>query len=102
MANGLKDKLKKYYSKKLNFNTDSLAKFTALSLQMTSKKNLLLNNINLFYDTDYKEAIKEEWFRQLDTTISMQPQFVYNHFTKEKMITMTVSPKKLLLLVIFI
>jgi len=86
MANGLKDKLRKSYSKKLNFNTDSLAKFTALSLQMTSKRNLLLNNINLFYDTDYKEAIKEEWFRQLDTTISMQPQFVYNHFTKEKMI----------------
>ena len=86
MAYGLKDKLNKYYSKKLNFNTDSLAKFTAFSLQMTSKKNLLLNNINLFYDTDYKDAIKEEWFRQLDTTISMQPQFVYNHFTKEKMI----------------
>ena len=53
---------------------------------MTSKRNLLLNNINLYYDTDYKESIKEEWFKQLDTTISMHPQFVFNHFTKEKMI----------------
>ena len=86
MVAGLKEKLQISYRKKLNFNTDSLAKFTAFSLQITSKRNLLLNNINLFYDTDYKESIKEEWFKQLDTTISMHPQFVYNHFTKEKMI----------------
>ena len=82
----LKDKLQTSYSKRLNFNADSIAKFTAFSLQITRKKDLLLNNINLFYDSDFKEAIKEEWFRQLDTTISMHPQFVYNHFTKEKMI----------------
>ena len=82
----LKEKLQTSYRRELNFSHDSLEKFTAFSVQMTSKKDLLLNNINLFYDTDYKEAIKEEWFMQLDTTISMHPQFVYNHFTKEKMI----------------
>jgi hypothetical protein len=82
----LKEKLQTSYRKKLNFSIDSLEKFTAFSVQMTSKKDLLLNNINLFYDTDYKEAIKEEWFMQLDTNISMHPQFIYNHFTKEKMI----------------
>ena len=86
IAATLKDKLKASYGKSLNFNTDSITKFTAFSVQMTSKNNLILNNINLFYDADFKEAIKEEWFRQLDTTISMHPQFVYNHFTKEKMI----------------
>ncbi|MDC3305469.1 hypothetical protein OAV36_00955 [Flavobacteriales bacterium] len=86
IANALKDKLQASYSKNLNFNTDSLAKFTAFSLQMTSKKDLILNNINLFYDADFKESIKEEWFVQLDTSVSMNPQFVYNHFTKEKMI----------------
>ena len=82
----LKEKLQTSYRKELNFSLDSLEKFTAFSVQMTSKKDLLLNNINLFYDTDFKEAIKEEWFMQLDTNISMHPQFIYNHFTKEKMI----------------
>ena len=86
IATSLKGKLQTSYGKNLNFNVDSIAKFTAFSLQITRKKDLLLNNVNLFYDTDFKEAIKEEWFRQLDTTISMHPQFVYNHFTKEKMI----------------
>ncbi len=85
-ASALKNKLQANFSKQLVFNTDSLAKFTALSLQITAKKNLLLNNLNLFYDTDFKEDIKEEWFKQLDTTTSMTPQFVYNHFTKEQMI----------------
>ena len=82
----LKEKLQTNYGKDLNFSLDSLEKFTAFSVQMTSKKDLLLNNINLFYDSDFKEAIKEEWFMQLDTNISMHPQFIYNHFTKEKMI----------------
>jgi hypothetical protein len=82
----LKEKLQTSYRKELNFSLDSVEKFTAFSVQMTSKKDLLLNNINLFYDTDFKEAIKEEWFMQLDTNISMHPQFIYNHFTKEKMI----------------
>ncbi|MBC8510300.1 MAG: hypothetical protein H8D33_01390 [Cryomorphaceae bacterium] len=82
----LKEKLQTSYRKELNFSLDSLEKFTAFSVQMTSKKDLLLNNINLFYDIDFKEAIKEEWFMQLDTNISMHPQFIYNHFTKEKMI----------------
>ena len=82
----LKEKLQTSYRKELNFSLDSVEKFTAFSVQMTSKKDLLLNNINLFYDIDFKEAIKEEWFMQLDTNISMHPQFIYNHFTKEKMI----------------
>ena len=82
----LKEKLQTSYRKKLNFSLDSVEKFTAFSVQITSKKDLLLNNINLFYDTDFKEAIKEEWFMQLDTNINMHPQFIYNHFTKEKMI----------------
>ena len=82
----LKEKIKNTYKNNLNFSLDSLEKFTAFSLQMTSKKDLLLNNINLFYDNNFKESIKEEWFMQLETNISMHPQFIYNHFTKEKMI----------------
>ena len=86
IAVSLKEKLQASYEKKLIFPLDSIEKFTAFTIQMTSKKDLLLNNINLFYDTDFNEAIKEEWFMQLDTNINMQPQFIYNHFTKEQMI----------------
>ena len=85
-AAALKEKIKTSYVKKLIFSIDSVEKLTAFSVQMTSKNGLLLNNINLFYDSDFKEAVKEEWFMQLDTNISMNPQFIYNHFTKEKMI----------------
>ena len=85
-AVSLKEKIQNNYVSNLIFNIDSVEKFTAFSLQMTSKKDLLLNNINLFYDNDFKESIKEEWFIQLDTSISMHPQFIYNHFTKENMI----------------
>ena len=85
-AISLKEKLQSSYRKDITFNIDSIVKFTAFSLQISRKKDLLLNNINLFYDTDFKEAIREEWFMQLDTSISMYPQFIYNHFTKEQMI----------------
>jgi hypothetical protein len=94
-ASALKNKLQNSYQKKFIFNADSISKFTAFSLQMTTKKDLLLNNITLFYDSDFKDAIKEEWFKQLDTNISMQPQFVYNHFTKEKMIVVQNDNNKL-------
>ena len=85
-AISLKEKLQTSYGQNLDFNLDSLEKFTAFTVQMSRKKDLLLNNINMFYDSDFKEAINEEWFLQLDTNVSMHPQFVFNHFTKEKMI----------------
>ena len=85
-ATFLKEELQTIYRKNIDFNLDSIEKFTAFTLQMSRKKDLLFNNINMFYDSDFKEAIKEEWFLQLDTSISMHPQFVFNHFTKEKMI----------------
>jgi len=82
----LKNKLQNSYQKNFIFNADSIEKFTAFSLQMTAKKDLLLNHISLFYDSNFKQEIKEKWFKHLGVSISMQPQFVYNHFTKEQMI----------------
>ena len=70
----------------VTFNTDSIAKFTAFSLQINSTSNKMLHNLCLFYDEDYKESIKEEWYYPLDTSSAISPQFVYNHFTKERMI----------------
>ena len=95
IATTLKNKLQNSYQTDLIFNTDSIAKFTALSLQMTTKKDLLLNNISLFYDYDFKQKIKEEWLNQLDTNISMQPQLVYNHSTKENMIVVQNDDNKI-------
>ncbi len=95
IATTLKDRLEDSFQRKVIFNTDSIIKFTAFSVQMIVKKNLLLNSINLFYDSDFQEVIKEEWFKYLDTNISMKPQFVYNHFIKEEMIIVQNDDNKL-------
>ena len=68
------------------FNADSIAKFTAFSMQINNTKNGMLHNLCLFYDEKYKESIKEEWYYPLDTISNINPQFIENHFTKEKMI----------------
>tara|TARA_B100001758_G_scaffold247942_1_gene268818 strand:- start:24581 stop:27169 length:2589 start_codon:yes stop_codon:yes gene_type:complete len=73
-------------SDSLTYNPDSIIKFTSFTLQISSTKNGLIHNLCLFHDNEYKEAIKEEWYYPLDTNTSMNPQFVHNHFTKEKMI----------------
>ena len=66
----------------LKFESDSIAKFTALCLQINTSKNGMLHNLCLFYDEEYKESIKEEWYYPLDTNTAINPQFVYNHLTK--------------------
>ena len=91
----LKDKLQANYSHKISFNKDSILNFTAFSLQLSAKRNLLLNNLSLFYDSDFKEDIKEEWFFQLDSTIAMSPEFVKNHFTKQEMIVVQTKSNRL-------
>ncbi len=70
----------------LSHNTDSIAKFTAFTLQINTARGEMLHNLCLFYDNEYKESIKEEWYYPLDTSCSIHPQFVYNHFTDESMI----------------
>jgi len=91
----LKNKLQTNYSNKITFDKDSILNFTAFSLQLSAKGNLLLNNLSLFYDTDFKEDIKEEWFVQLDSTLAMPPQFIKNHFTKQEMIVVQTKSNKL-------
>ena len=46
----------------------------------------MLHNLCLFYDDEYKEAIKEEWYYPLDTNTIIHPQFVKNHFTNKEII----------------
>ena len=82
----LKNNLIHRYKSELIFNEDSIRNLTAFSIQMSVAKNLLLNNINIFYDDKFQENLKEEWFVQLDSSIATTPYFVNNHFTKQKMI----------------
>ena len=70
----------------LKYDADSMTKFTAFTMQINSSKNGSLHNLCLFYDSEYKESIKEEWYFVSDTSSTMNPQFVENHFTNEKMI----------------
>ena len=79
-------------------NSDSIAKFTAFSIQMKSTKKKLIHNISLFYDQEYRESIKEEWYYSLDTTTGISPHFFHNHVTGEKMIIIQDKSNKLIAL----
>ena len=73
-------------SEPFSHNPDSISKFTAFSIQINTTKKRTLHNLCLFYDNEYKESIKEEWYYPMDTNSTMCPQFVNNHFTNEEMI----------------
>ena len=91
----LKGKLNNNYRKNFTFNNDSILNFTGFSIQLSAKKNLLLNNLSLYYDPNFKEDIKEEWIVQLDTAVAISPQFVKNHFTQQKMIVVQTKSNRL-------
>lgn len=80
---------------KLGIHTDSLDKFTGASFQLSNNRNMLINNISLLYDKEYKNRITERWALQLDSTIHMPPNIVYNHFTKENEILVQDRTKKI-------
>ena len=69
-----------------SFNRDSIIKFTSFSIQLNTTKNNLWNNLCILYDTKYTENLKEEWYHPLDTISRINPQFVHNHFTNQKII----------------
>ena len=55
-------------------------------MQINATKSGALHNLCLFYDSEFIESIKEEWYIICDTSSTMNPQFVNNHFTNEQMI----------------
>ena len=79
----------------LKINIDSLEKFTGLSFQLSNNRNMLINNISLLHDKKHKENIRERWFIQLDSTIHMSPNIVYNHFTQKNDILVQDKTKNL-------
>ena len=82
-------------SKSIKIDLDSISKFTGLSLQINNTNNGMIHNIVLFYDKDYKETLKEQWYFYSDTTISFKPFFIKNHFTNQKMILFQDNSNKL-------
>lgn len=84
--NYLKNNLQFEHSNNISYDSDSISKISALSFQFKQSNNLILNNINLFYDKEFEKPIKEEWLKQLDTLVNTTPKCVPNHFTNEKII----------------
>ena len=82
----LNDNLNKKWSNLFFMNEDSLQKFTAFAFQINVGSSLFLNNIILFYDKDFKEELKQEWFGKLDTAFAIKPQIIYNYITEKEQV----------------
>ena len=67
-------------------NEDSLLNFTAFAFQMNVGNPLFLNNMILFYDKDFKQELKQEWYAQLDTTSAIKPQIIHDYTTGKKQV----------------
>ena len=96
-TNLLLDNINSYFHKDIvsQSEVDSLAKLTSISFQISNNNSNLLNNIALFYNSNYKEKIKEKWFIQLDTTARIKPQIIFNHKIKENAIVLQDNNKKI-------
>ena len=77
----LSNLLNKKWRDLFTINDDSLQKFTAFSYQLNVGNPLFLNNIILFYDKDFKQELKQEWYGQLDTTFAIKPHIISDYRT---------------------
>ena len=64
-------------------NIDSFRKFQALSLQFSSGRDMIYNNIFLKYSPLIIEEPRTEWQTLLDTIIDFKPLLLVNHNTGE-------------------
>ena len=78
-------------------NEDSLQKFTAFSYQLNVGNPLFLNNIILFYDKDFKQELKQEWYGQLDTTFAIKPQIISDYRTGKNQVFVQDNSNKIYL-----
>jgi len=61
----------------------SVNKFQAIGLQLSSNRNLIYNNLFVEYDPVVELAQQTEWESRLDTCFLHKPFLVKNHYTKE-------------------
>ena len=85
-------------SESISYDTDSIIKFTAFTVQMNTTNSGAFHNICLLYDDHYIESLKEEWYYTLDTNSRINPSFVNNHFTNKKIILIQDSINNLIAL----
>ena len=85
-ADLLSNTLNKKWKDLFSINEDSLQKFTAFAFQINVGNPLFLNNMILFYDKDFKQELKQEWYAQLDTAFAMKPQIIYDYITGKEQV----------------
>jgi hypothetical protein len=62
---------------------ESVNKFQAVGLQLTSNRNLIYNNLFIEYDPVLETAPQTDWESRIDTCFRHKPYLVKNHYTKE-------------------
>ena len=95
--NSLASTLNKQWRELLTFNEDSLRNFTGFVFQLNVGTPLFLNNITLFYDKNYKEELKQEWYAKLDTTFAIKPQIIYDYISKKEQVFVQDNSNKIYL-----
>ncbi|MBI9056806.1 MAG: DUF3352 domain-containing protein [Labilibaculum sp.] len=69
--------------KEIKNNKESVNKFQAIGLQLSSNRNLIYNNLFIEYDPVLELAPQTDWESRLDTCFAHKPYLVQNHYTKE-------------------
>ena len=69
--------------KEIQNHKQSVNKFQAVGLQLSSNRNLIYNNLFIEYDPILELAPQTEWESRLDTCFAHKPYLVQNHYTKE-------------------
>ncbi|WP_372752536.1 DUF3352 domain-containing protein [Labilibaculum sp.] len=69
--------------KEVQNHKESVNKFQALGLQISSNRNLIYNNLFVQYDPIVELAPQTDWESHLDTCFTHKPYLVTNHYTKE-------------------
>jgi len=62
---------------------ESVNKFQAVGLQLSSNRNLIYNNLFIEYDPVLESAPQTDWESRIDTCFRHKPYLVKNHYTKE-------------------
>lgn len=94
----LEKNLNKDWKKKLLMQKDSLQKFTAFAFQLSAGKPLFVNNFILTYDNNYKDETQQEWYSQIDTSLAIAPQIIYDNVTKKELILLQDKNNKIYLI----
>jgi len=69
--------------KEIKNHKESVNKFQAIGLQLSSNRNLIYNNLFIEYDPVLEAAPQTDWESRLDTCFKHKPYLVKNHYTKE-------------------